>query len=652
MKSRDPRWLVAGALVVWAAYVVMRYAPNHRETARLMPLGAGVVSALVCGLVVFVAATSLGAAVLSRLHPIEELPLRVLTSMGIGTGLLGTIVFLLGAVGQVSQWPVVGVVVLSFAAGARELGRDARALVAAGPPRPIVLGLAAPLVVLSVLATLTPPNDWDELAYHIPIAVHATETGHFALAAHDQSFFPSHCEALITVGLLLNGSFAVGRVLHLLFGFGLIGAVYVGSASLLPEHRWARWLSVAIVALEPVFVDEARQADVDLALAFYVVLAVIHVVRDGSWRSAVVAGACAGFACATSYRGLLAAVAIAAAALVMRRFRTFGALAAAGAVAGLPWYVRNAIVCGNPIFPFLTGVFPTRALPTAFSSLDWPDPTVQSRDFAQSAGEDHAGLLLNPLRYFELAWNATIEGRIHTAGGFSADISPVYLATVPAAVFVRRESVTRPLAAWVAFAVVHSIAWSFGVQGTRYQLPAFAAMAVCLPALFEGVRWDVVRKAAYASCALVCALLYGATLVKHIDRADTRYVFGVESEDRYLVSHADGPLFAIIAQINRKPPTRGPILMIGEKRGLYLSRRPFIPDFNLDNVGTLYRNGGGTAEGMRDLLLKNGITYIMEHSIRAGAVLTPEERRAYGEFVARFTEPAFQNNYLVWRVVK
>jgi hypothetical protein len=92
--------------------------------------------------------------------------------------------------------------------------------------------------------------------------------------------------------------------------------------------------------------------------------------------------------------------------------------------------------------------------------------------------------------------------------------------------------------------------------------------------------------------------------------------------------------------------------MFGEKRTMYF-KRPVIPDFNLDNVGALYRNGGGTAQGMRDLLVQSGVSYIVEHVIESHRWLTPEEESAYDAFCKEHTKivQGGEGGYLLWRVV-
>lgn len=174
---------------------------------------------------------------------------------------------------------------------------------------------------------------------------------------------------------------------------------------------------------------------------------------------------------------------------------------------------------------------------------------------------------------------------------------------------------------------------------------------LAIPAVIRLARTLAVQRAALAVTVILSGVLYVGALHRMTSRSDFDHVFGQLSTRDYLRSMPDGSLFEMTLALDADPPRPGPVLMIGEKRSLYL-KRPFIPDFDLDNVGALYRNGGGTAEGMAALLRRSGVHDILEHSIMARELLRPEERRAYNEMVSLFTETKAQDSYLVWRTVR
>jgi hypothetical protein len=383
-------------------------------------------------------------------------------------------------------------------------------------------------------------------------------------------------------------------------------------------------------------------------MAFFAVVAVMHLLREDGWRASLVAGILGGFACGTTYRGIHTAVALAVAALVAGRRRSIWAVALGGAAAACPWYLRNFLLSGDPVYPFFAAVFPARhPVPTAFTALGWPDPSVRVRHFATGG----FGTQL-PLRdWLRLPWDATIVGRRTTGGKFDTDISPFYLAVLPSLFFVRPSAVGRASLVWLAFAFAHSVSWALGLWCTRYQLPAFATFAVVFPSLIFAIRWVPLQRGVWACSWLLLAILFESAWTKIDVRADARVMLGMESRQHYLESHEDGLLFRHCARLNESPEEDGPILMFGEKRTMYL-RRPSIPDFDLDNVGALYRNGGGTAEGMHALLVQSGIHDILEQTYESVRTLTPEEAAAYKEFCDDYTKiVSGAGSYMLWRKV-
>jgi hypothetical protein len=633
-------------LVLWAGYVYLAYLNGHATVLRVVNLGKGVMGeALVAGVVIF-ASASLGSALLAAIHPIAERGLRLTTAVALGAGLLATALFLLGEMGLAKLPAVLVLLLISFAWGIRGLWRDLWAI-ARGMRPPMVIGVAlGALALLMLVAALSPPNEWDELSYHLPLASLTAATGRYPVSAHDFSSFPQVCESLTAIGMILGANPGVGRVLHMLFGWTLAAAVYVGASSLSPG-RWQPWLAVAVVVTEPIFVNLSHLAGVDLAVALFAVLGVMHILRDGGAGSMALAGVLGGLACGATYRGIYPAIGLGVAALAAGRARALWALVAGGVVVGCPWYVRNFLVTADPVYPFATSLFHVRAPPTPFTALGWPTPELRDRLFEQAS----VGIHMSPMSFLRLPWDATILGRSGTGTRFDDNISPFYLAIAPALLFVKVSRIARPTWVWIAFALAVTFVWSLGVQGTRYELPVFCAFGVILPTLLEAIRWGVLARACRCLAAGLLGVLYLSMCIMLIDRADTLFVFGLEGPHHYLTTHHDGPLFGHVFQINRAPPTPGPVLMLGDKRTLYLER-PVIPDIFLDNLGVLYRNANGDPDRMAERLRESGIRHILEHTIQMNLTATPEERAAYEEMTKRHTDVADQASYLVWRVVR
>ena len=647
------------ALAWWLLHVFGAYTRWHSGILTIADLGDGVVPALASATIVFLAACALGAAIVGRLSPaLEEGAPRLLMSAALGTGALGTGIFLFSFVGWINHATVGALLLFSFIVGGRPLGRDVAAVVRALREAPLApLLLLALLEALLLISALCPANRWDEISYHIPIALRGAVTGRYPILGDDFSYFPHLMSCLSTATILFGGGFIASRVLHYFFGIALLGAVHQTTSTLLPGRRWAPWLGVAIAVVEPTYISLSRGAGVDLVLAFYALTAMLHLVRDPSARGVFVAGLLGGFGCGATYRGAPAALSLAVATVVLGRYRQLPRLAVGGILAASPWYIRNAVLTGNPVFPFAAKLFAHRAVPTGFTSLGWATPEVHNR----MLGSDAFGFALQSVgpggavspawtAPFRLPWEATIEGVASTGGRFDTDISPLYLVLAPLLLLATRAVFRRDVLAFFAFAAAHTVVWTMGVQCTRYQLSVMVVFAALFPVVASGLRVGV--RGVLGVTWVGVAALYVSGLIHLSYRNDARYVFGTITENEYLAGHEDGAFFVQVSAVNAEPDTRGPVLLIGDNRTLYLTR-PSLPDFVTDNIGVVMRNSDGTPEGIYALLTRSGIEHILQHRVQATfGLLTAREVAVWDEFLARYTVTRAEKAYASWHQLR
>lgn len=224
--------------------------------------------------------------------------------------------------------------------------------------RPLVA--IAVLLALDVVLASAPPTSGDAIAYHLSAPKEWLEAGRiFPIWWDWNTFQPFTTEFHQALGQALWNGRAAMVVTALLGGFSAC-CVY-GLARELAGRRAAAVAAVVWVA-QGMFVWESTGGFVELALAGFIALSAWHLValhRSRRPADALWAGLAAGVAGGTKYHGLvfLAVFALLVPLLVQRRRGlAFGLFAAAAAVA-LPWYVRNWIVAGNPLYPFAAGTF-------------------------------------------------------------------------------------------------------------------------------------------------------------------------------------------------------------------------------------------------------------------------------------------------------
>jgi hypothetical protein len=294
---------------------------------------------------------------------IEDGLRRRLTVFTVGYAFLALLLFALGYAHAFRRSVLVAVTLACAAAALPFLSRELRAAhdawrTAGWLRRPLIA--IAVLLALDVVLASAPPTSGDAIAYHLSAPKDWLEAGRiFPIWWDWNTFQPFTTEFHQALGQALWNGRAAMVVTALLGGFSAC-CVY-GLARELAGRRVAVVAAVVWVA-QGMFVWESTGGFVELVLAGFIALAAWHlVVLHRSHRSldALWAGLAAGVAGGTKYHGLLfVAVFGLLVPVIAQRSRglAFGLFAAAAAVA-LPWYVRNWVVAGNPLYPFAAGVF-------------------------------------------------------------------------------------------------------------------------------------------------------------------------------------------------------------------------------------------------------------------------------------------------------
>ena len=237
------------------------------------------------------------------------------------------------------------------------------------------------LTIAAVSATLMPgilwhpdPHPYDVTGYHLLVPREWFEVRRISPLAHNVfSYFPFNVEMQFLLLMHATGGpwaamyscqfLCVGYAVLMLLG--VYGACRTGAA----VGAKSATIAAALTSTVPWFIMLAGVAYVESALMLYTVLAIawaLHAVRhrDQLLRAATLSGVMAGLACGvkiTAVPMLLSALSVGLLLVLLIR-RPHGvsgrkalaacvALGLAGTVVLSPWLIRNAVWCGNPIFP-------------------------------------------------------------------------------------------------------------------------------------------------------------------------------------------------------------------------------------------------------------------------------------------------------------
>ncbi|HEX3694690.1 MAG TPA: hypothetical protein VH374_04805 [Polyangia bacterium] len=513
-----------------------------------------------------------GYRVLPRRLRVEELLLVAATSLAFGAGLTAMALTLAAALG-VLKFPVVLAIHLAWSVLGLSSARDIRARVRAcggvpnvWPAWKVLLTAALAIAgVATLVTTLAPPSSSDATVYHLRIPHEFLREGRIApLKDNVHMFAPLYGEMLFAAGMSLHDD-VLAALIHWLLGV----------AAALTAGAWAKRLgarygliAIVIFGLTPLVIWDATSSFVDLGFTTFAALGILWASRpEVGPSSLIMATLFAGLAAGTKFHGCFTAVLTGIMASVaawpdrrsaLQRFVVVGIGAAAIAS---PWFVRNFLLTGNPIYPMANSWFGIPAVPF----FEW----------TYGLGSDFRHLLTSP---FDLIW----RGDSFDSGWA---IGPAYLAVIPLAFLGRQRSRVRTTL--VLSIAAYWVFWFYSCPHTRFLLailPMAAGLAtVGLEVAFVSGR--ATRIAAIVTLSVCLGVGLGTAFIQA--RGSARAASGLESRSTFLRRMSWN--YGAYEEANRRLGPEAKLAVFGARNVYYLEARTTVVDH--DDASDLIRSG-------------------------------------------------------------
>jgi hypothetical protein len=464
-----------------------------------------------------------------------------------GFGTLGVLLFLVG------QWKytraTIGIILFASAAGGIFiLLRGRRSAAAAddsggrGEKAPlipvIVIGFVLLVTALGGLAPVV--GDWgaDDVAYHyLGPKVWLRDGVIRPVPDNSHTAFPAIVEVNYGALMALGGERGPG--FSAVFTFSLFLMIVFSLARRCGLTAGEAWWAAALAASMPAIYSGAHTGFVDAVYAA-LVLAAARIGLDARRAGEYAAfGIFCGFALGVKYTGLLAAPILIFCAIVLwarerggeRRelalIRGAGLAAAVAALVAAPFYLRNWILLGSPIYPpppILANIFHAKYLPAEVTDYIY----AYIRNRGRGMGRGFWDYLLLP---FRLTYHTA---NFHGAGG----IGLAGLALGPFGLIAARRD--RYVQALAFMAALLATAWFATQQESRFLIHVYA-----LGAIFSVMGWRYVLSQRIRISALLCAavvgtsILYGLFMIARARALDMHAAISPGFAEQFRQAHID-----------------------------------------------------------------------------------------------------------------
>jgi 4-amino-4-deoxy-L-arabinose transferase-like glycosyltransferase len=350
------------------------------------------------------------------------------------------------------------------------------------PPTPaekkiVAIALLAIMIVFAHVMII-PPYMRDDVIYHLMVPKQLFMDGGFRFDPFNiNANFPMAFELPLTLFYLFKG-WVPPFLMNYLVLLCLCCAFYLMARRVFHVHHGLAIAAVLLIATTPVIYDQVHSCYVEISMSLLVLvvfynycLFLEHRNQSRYWYLAMLF---TGFLCATKYMGGVYALFLLAVEFIISRNRSQfykGALICIAVC--LPWYVKNWIWLGNPVFPLLNFLFQSEYV-TVDRSIYY---THLFADY--NAGKALIDYLLLPFRLLAGYDVLPQAGRM----GFGGKLSFFFICSFAsvAAIF-KKGGLSRTIdkrAIIGLFFIIYAFIWAFTSQQVRFLLPVLILASLC-----------------------------------------------------------------------------------------------------------------------------------------------------------------------------
>lgn len=521
-------------------------------------------------------------------------------------------------------------VVMSLASNRNLLGAQ---------PAPAALVFA--FVALVFFTTWIPPHQYDSLVYHLPLAKEYVRTGGIGrVEPLIYMHFPQNAEMLFTLALLMRSDILAQMFMWLSFVLSIWWVFEMGKRE---APLSAVLLSCLLLATHTSVMLLAGTTYVEPLVMLWTTAAVFSFLRWRQLRAADVeqrswlalSAIFTGFALGTKYYAGITA-ALFGLYLGWRVVREKQARAAAAIDAGLyvavvtalflPWLVKNAVMAGNPLFPFFNYLFPggERGWNAEYASGYFNAITeyrVGSAYFSELA-QLPVMLLTNSLRF----------GRgMDVLGGLGWEL---LFWTTPLAVWASWRN--KFLRALLLFCGAYMAAW-FSTGVVLRFLAALAPLLCLLSGSGLYALWQQLGRFGRAMLAAGVGVLTGTHVLLFLYVQFGVFgaapaLVGLDDRDRFLARRLE--YYACARAAEDRLPKTAKLMIVGEQRGYYVEQPHLATTVYGPNKFVVFANEARGPREFADRLRSEGFSAL---------IVVPRELERLGANVGAFTPAGLAN---------
>ena len=569
------------------------------------------VYAILISLAIFIAAFGFGKLAVSKFFSTEKSDEKIVLFTGTGLGLLAILTFLAGSAGLLYK-PLFIVLIAGLCIygimGMKSLNPQAPGQQQEKKKKFSALEICTLIVfcyaaLVNLLGALSPETFYDAQFYLLGLVTKWKLNHKIAIDPFiNQSYYPFNINMLYLNGLILNNEISA-KLIH--FGCGLFISYTVYVLCKKYFSRTAAVVAAVIFYTVPLSMMVSWKTAIELGIGVFETLMIfcfVSYMNDNNKKWLVFSGIMCGFALGSKYTSVLSFGSILATLLIWavvkkENIKTIITVLlyfiVPAVVVSSPWYLRNIILTGNPLFPYLYGKIGHGVMRVTGDLMSDPArPAITFKNYA---------LFLWPL----------------TMGTLQQETFPgaVFLVFFPLLFAFRKIDIKIKIV--MVYFLVSLVLWAYvGRFYLRYFIPTLPVISIIFAYYIAGEGTNKYFKNLMILMVLFLALSninFGLRMLR-VNQNPAGYVLGSQTEKEYLSTSRPSypcPYFQVVDWANKNLPSDAGIMFVGETRGVYSQRR-FYSHGPSDFVPVVeWTKAVKSGDELQALLKSKGVTHIL-----------------------------------------
>ncbi len=490
---------------------------------------------------------------------------------------------------------------------------------------------AGTLILLSaaLILTMTPETGKDALVYHLAAPkLYLKHHGFYFIPGSIYSNLPFQAEMLYMASLFIQGDLLAKGLNFIAFPVVLLGIWQLSVHKMGNRHPYT---SIFIFVMIPSVFELAHISYADMYATLFVMGAVYAFIQwnqneENAWI--IIAALFTGLSASTKYSTLILPFLGFLGILLHYRnttdgklpFRIIALYLSVTAIAGSPFYIKNWLLTGNPLYPFYYGIF---------GGKDLDQEIARSLEGLYK----YMGMGRELTDYLLLPWNMSFNARMNSSQ-FDGMIGPVFLLLLPLLFFIRKKGITLKIV--IIYCLVSFVFWASSSQDIRYLVPVLPFLTILCGVVFTHFK-EHKGIMTYSAAVIVCCAIFNSSLIFSDFKKIRPFPFILGFEDRSAFLNRSLSTYKMYSIASYSLPANANLFLINMRNYTFLCDINCYSDtmFETETLKKILANSS-TGKEVQQKLKGRGFTHLMYdelYVIGEKSLLSAADKSLFIEFV-------------------